>query len=165
MAQANPKDTSLAQESQETLEETVGASLGFEGSGNGYIRAEELEEGGGIFSQPISSLEGYDILTHENIVIGPQRSARVLEGYFGQHSRSDESLSEFLDQFDIDLPELDNNIVLDLSLDSYNGKQHVNYHEGEVARELVEYLDSESSWSSRTYFMEDSGKLFIQNSP
>lgn len=167
MAQADPTDTSSAQETQEILEESreyVGPSLDLEGSGNGYVRAEELEEGG-IFSRPISSLEEYDSLTDENIVVGPQRSARVLDHYFGQHSRSDEPLYEFLEGFDTNPPSLDNNIVLDLSLEDYDGKQHVKYHEGEVARELIEYLDSDSSWSNQTYFMEDCEKFFIQNSP
>lgn len=167
MAQADPKDNSSTQQTRETLEEireSIGPSPGLEGLGNGYVRAEELEERG-VFSRSISSLEEYDGLTNENIVMGSQRSAKVLDHYFGQHSRSDEPLYEFLDDFDTGLPDLNNNIVLDLSLDSYDGKQHVNYHEGEVAKELVEYLDSESSWSSQTYFMEDCEKLFIQNSP
>jgi hypothetical protein len=168
MSQADPKDTTLDNETQETLEETVGPTLGFEGSDN-CIRAEELEEEEhGIYSNRLSTLEDYDKLTDEDIVMGPQRSAKILDRYFGQHSRSDEPLSDFLDPFDTGVPKLENNVVLDLSLYSYEDEgrqQHVKYHEGEVAREVVEYLDSESSWSSRTYFIEDSEKLFIQNNP
>ena len=129
-----------------------------------------MEEDSRVFSKPASSFEEYDELTDENIVMNPRQSARVLEVYFGQHSRSDETLDEFLEQCDIELPDLDNSFVMELDLESYggesfDGKQHINYHEAEVARELVEYLDSDSSWSSQTYFMEGCGKLFIQNSP
>lgn len=165
MAQADPQENSIIRETLEGAEESLGPSLNFEGAGNGYVRAEEIDYSSGVFSRPVSSLEEYDSLTDENIVINPQRSAMVLEHYFGQHSRSDDSLEEVLDQFDIEPPSLDNNIVMELDLNEYDGKQHVKYHEGEVAKDLVEYLDSKSSWSSQTYFMEESEKLFIQSSP
>ncbi len=165
MSQADPQDGSTIQETLEEVEESIGPSLEFEGLGNGYVRAETVDYSSGVFSRQASSLEEYDGLTEENIVIGPQRSAMVLDHYFGQHSRSNEPLEEFLDQFDVELPSLDNNIVMEFDLTNYDGKQHVKYNEGEVARELVEYLNSDSSWSSQTYFMEECGKLFIQNSP
>lgn len=164
MAQVDPRDNSLTVETLEESKTALGPSLGIEESGNGYIRAEELEEDS-VFSRSISSLEDYDDLTDENILMNPRSSARVLENYFGQHSRSDEPLYDFLDVFDVDTPELENNFVLDLSLEDYDGKKHINYHEGNVSKELIDYLDSESSWSSQTYFMEECGKLFIQNSP
>ena len=165
MAQANPVDNSIAQDVLRESEESLGPTLRLEKSGYGYIEADQLEKNERLFSKPISSLEEYDSLTDENIVLRPQQSARVLENYFGQHSRTDEELEEFLEQFDIAPPDLGDNIVMELDIDDYDGKQHVNYHEGKVARELVEYLDKDSSWSSQTYFMEECGKLFIQNSP
>lgn len=165
MAQANPQDSPGIQETLERSREHIGPSLGIESSGNGYIRAEELEDSSGLFSGHTYKLEEYDSSTSENIFIDSVSSAKVLEHYFGQHSRTDETLAEFLESFDEALPDLDNNIVLDLDLYSYGGKQHVKYSEGEVARELIEYLDSESSWSSRTYFIEEKDRLFIQSSP
>lgn len=165
MSQADPQDSSIAQEALEGSEELVGPSLELESTGDGYVRAEALEDDAGIFSRSVYSLDYYDGLSDENIVLDSQRSAKVAEHYFGQHSRTDESLAEFLEGFDEVLPILDSNVVMELELYSYDGKQHVKYHEGEVARELIDYLDSESSWSSQTYFIEEQDKLVIQNSP
>lgn len=165
MSQANPQSKSSNQEDVGAVEEALEPSSEFESSEEEYIEADELEDDTGLFSRPISSLEEYDVLADETILLDSERSARVFENYFGQHSRSDEPLYEFLDQFDIVSLELDNDIMLELSIEDYDGDQHVNYHEGSVARELVEYLDSESSWSDQTYFMEDEEKLFIRSSP
>lgn len=165
MAEANSRDSSLEPEILENPEKSLGPALEPESEVKGYVKAEELEHNGSVFSKPAYSLDNFDSLTDENILLNSVQSARVLENYFGQHSRGDEELNEFLKGFDDNLPDLSSSFVLDLELEDYDGLQHIRYNQGVVAREVIEYLDKDSSWSSRTYFIEDAGKLFIQSSP
>lgn len=151
-------------ESAETVE---GPYLDLEGDGNGYTDSKVVENGHNPFSSVEPALEHYDNLTDENVLTDPETSAEILEHYVGQFSMSDEHIIGYVDEYlEGDEPEsLEGAIVMDLNLVEYDGNQHINRNEGEVAEELVEHIAEESPWSPYVHFFEEEERLFIRNSP
>lgn len=171
MSKTEPEtERPLAQteESLKDLTESLGPSISFEGEGYGYVRLEEVRNESRVYSRPDPTLEYFDSLTDENIILNPGQSAELLEYYFGQHSRTGD-LEETLEHLDDSVIEqwviesLESSFVLELDTESYDGVQHIHGHEGIVASELVDYIADESSWSSNVHYLRDENKLFIRS--
>jgi hypothetical protein len=146
----------------------LGPDLEIESLGNGYIKAEAIEPDRSIFYNPERTFEYFDDLTDDNIVTEAKKSTEILESYLGQHSLGGESIEEYMDELVVEssqLEDLESSFVMELDLFEYDGRQHVRYSEGEVAREAVEYLVEESEWGDSMYFLEDEEKLFIRSNP
>lgn len=178
MSQTDQNTSDILEEDKTDLrasEGFLGPDLSFSLYGNGYTEATELRGEQNIFSTPSQSLNAYDELSEDNVVLEPGESARVFENYFGQYSFGSEDLETYLEdekdsvnRFMSDIEDLEGSIVMDVDLFDYNGSQHVEYSEGRVSRELVDYLldaAPEDLVLMDVISSEESSRLFIRSNP
>lgn len=115
--------------------------------GSSIPEAEDFIWVGRVFDSFDNTLETVDSLLAGPLVVESDRSAKILEDYFGQYYSGEvgERVEHFIEDLAEDAEDLDDPIVLDVDTSPfYDGYQYLRYTEGEVSEVLLEELEAKS---------------------
>ncbi len=114
--------------------------------GKSIPQAEDFIWVDGVFNSFDNTLEAVDSLLDGPLVVEPDRSAKILEDYFGQYYSGSvgERVEHFIEDLAEDAKDLDDPLVLDVETFYCDGLQYIRYTEGEVSEIFLEELEAKS---------------------